>query len=143
VDPSRVGVTLPDARAPVAYLDSSALIKLIVVEAESGALRRELVQWPRRTSSLIAHIEVTRAATRLGASAPALAARSLSDLDLLSIDPIAPDARRIGGMLLRSLDVIHLATAASIAPELGALITYDRRMIAEGHALGLAVLTPA
>jgi predicted nucleic acid-binding protein len=86
---------------------------------------------------------VTRAATRLGTSALALAARVLSDLDLLSIDPIAPDARRIGGMLLRSLDALHLATAASIAPELGALITYDRRMIAEGHALGLAVLTPA
>ena len=46
-------------------------------------------------------------------------------------------------MLLRSLDAIHLATAASIAPELGALITRDRRMLAEGQALGLPVLTPA
>lgn len=143
MDPSLVGVTLPDAPASVAYLDSSALIKLIVVEAESGALRRELAHWPRRTSSLIAHIEVTRAATRLGASAPALAARALSDLDLLAIDPIAHAASRIGGALLRSLDAIHLATAASIAAELGALITYDRRTIAEGQALGLPVLTPA
>jgi hypothetical protein len=28
--------------APVAYLDSSALVKLIAVEAETAALRREL-----------------------------------------------------------------------------------------------------
>jgi predicted RNase H-like HicB family nuclease len=47
VDPSRRGVTPPDAPPPVAYLDSSALIKLVVVEAESGALRRELVGWPQ------------------------------------------------------------------------------------------------
>jgi predicted nucleic acid-binding protein len=142
VDPSRRGVTPPDAPPPVAYLDSSALIKLVVVEAESGALRRELVHWPQRTSSLLARVEVTRAADRLGASAPALAVRVLADLDLLAVDLIIPAAERIGDVQLRSLDAIHLATAASIAVELGALITYDHRMIAEGRALGLPVVTP-
>ncbi len=135
-------MTPPNAPPPVAYLDSSALIKLIVVEAESGALRRELANWPQRTSSLLARVEVTRAADRLGASAPALAVRVLADLDLLAVDPIVPAASRIGGVLLRSLDAIHLATAASIAAELGALITYDHRIIAEAIALGLPVLTP-
>lgn len=140
-DPSHRGVTAPEP-PPVAYLDSSALIKLVAVEPESAALRRELAHWPQRTSSLLARVEVTRAAVRLSASAPALAVRVLADLDLLAVDPIIPAATQLGGVLLRSLDAIHLATAASIANELGALITYDHRMITEGLALGLPVLTP-
>jgi hypothetical protein len=47
------------------------------------------------------------------------------------------------GEPLRSLDAIHLGTAASISRQLGALITYDQRMIAEAQTLGLPVLSPA
>jgi predicted nucleic acid-binding protein len=45
--------------------------------------------------------------------------------------------------MLRSLDAIHLAAAASIAHELSAVITYDHRMTTEGTALGLPMLAPA
>lgn len=67
----------------------------------------------------------------------------LADVDLPAIDPIVSTASRVGGIMPRSLDAIHLATAASILAELGALITYDHRMIAEARSLGLPVLTPA
>ena len=136
--PATAAWTPPETPATVAYLDSSALIKLVAVEPESAALRRQLAHWPQRTSSLLARVEVTRAADRLGASAPALAVRVLAGLDLLAVDPIIPAANQLAGVLLRSLDAIHLATAASIASELGALITYDHRMITEGLTLGLA-----
>lgn len=129
--------------SPVAYLDSSALVKLIAIEAETAALRQELRRWPDRASSLLASIEVTRTARRLGGHAPALAARVLAGLRLLAIDPIAPAAAQIGGTALRSLDAIHLATALSISGELGALITYDNRMISDAQAIGLPVLSPA
>jgi hypothetical protein len=43
-------------------------------------------------------------------------------LRLLAVEPIVPVAERIGGTTLRSLDAIHLATAASISRRLGALI---------------------
>ena len=76
---------------------------------------------------------------RLGAHAPA----SRPALRLLAIDPIVPAAAQIGGMTLRSLDAIHLTTAASISRQLGALITYDQRMISEGQTIGLPVLSPA
>ena len=92
---------------------------------------------------MLASVEVGRVARRLGASAPQLAANLLSRLNLLAIEPIIADAALIGGPLLRSLDAIHLATAASIAGELGALITYDRRMIHEATAIGLNVISPA
>lgn len=128
---------------PIAYLDSSALVKLIAIEAETQALRQELRNWPDRASSLLATVEVTRTARRLGGHAPAVASRVLAGLRLLAIDPIVPTAAQIGGMTLRSLDAIHLATAASISRQLGALITYDHRMISEGQTIGLPILSPA
>ncbi len=123
-------------------MDSSALVKLIAIEAETVALRQELRRWPERASSLLANIEVTRTARRLGGHAPAVAARILAGLRLLAIEPIVPAAAQIGGTTLRSLDAIHLATAASISGQLAALITYDQRMISEGQAIGLPVLSP-
>jgi uncharacterized protein len=128
--------------APVAYLDSSALVKLIAIEAETAALRQELRRWPDRASSLLATIEVTRTARRLGGHAPAIAVGVLAGLRLLAIEPIVPAAAQIGATRLRSLDAIHLATAASISRQLGALITYDQRMISEAQTLGLPVLSP-
>jgi predicted nucleic acid-binding protein len=44
----------------VAYLDSSALVKLTAAEPETAALRRELSRWPQRTSSRLAVVEITR-----------------------------------------------------------------------------------
>ncbi len=129
--------------APLAYLDSSALVKLLAVETETAALRQELRRWPDRASSLLATVEVTRAARRLGGHAPAAAAGVLAGLRLLAIEPIVPAAAQIGDTTLRSLDAIHLATAASISRQLGALITYDRRMITQARVLGLPVLSPA
>ena len=129
---------------PVAYLDSSALVKLIAIEAETAALRHELRRWPDRASSLLATVEVTRTARRLGGRAPTVAFGVLAGLRLLAIEPIVPAAAaQIGGTTLRSLDAIHLATAASISRQLGALITYDQRMITEAQALGLRVRSPA
>jgi len=129
--------------SPVAYLDSSALVNLIAIEAETAALRQELRRWPDRASSLLATVEVTRTARRLGGRAPAIAVGVLAGLRLLAIEPIVPAAAQIGGTTLRSLDAIHLATAASISRQLGALITYDQRMISEAQTLGLPVLSPA
>ncbi len=99
--------------SPVVYLDSSARVKLIVVEAETAALRRELLRWPHRVSSALAAVELIRTALRIGPHASPLAARVLAGLDLLSMDAVVPAAMRIGSNLLRSLDAIHLATAAS------------------------------
>ena len=127
----------------LAYLDSSALVKLIAIEAETAALRQELRRWPDRASSLLATVEVNRTARRLGGHAPAVAVGLLAGLRLLAIEPMVPAAAQIGGTTLRSLDAIHLATAASISRQLGALITYDQRMLIEAQALGLPVLSPA
>jgi len=51
-------------------------------------------------------------------------------------------ATRIEGPLVRSLDAIHLATAAALGYELGALITYDQQMLTEAQLIRLPVLSP-
>ena len=46
------------------YLDSSALVKLVVPEKESGVLLESLSVWPVRVTSYLARVEVMRAARR-------------------------------------------------------------------------------
>lgn len=40
------GAELSEQRTGILYVDTSALLKLLVREAESTAIERELVQWP-------------------------------------------------------------------------------------------------
>ncbi len=46
------------------YLDSSALVKLVLPEAESQALVELLARWEEKVSSALAFVEVIRASRR-------------------------------------------------------------------------------
>lgn len=129
----------------VAYLDTSAFIKLLVIEAESSELRRALRRWPDRASSTLLRTEAVRALRRSGNDALVGPARHLfRTIRLVRIDePLLDRAGDLGPSDLRSLDVIHLATAMSIGPDLGALVTYDERLAAAASSAGLPVETPA
>ena len=126
------------------YLDSSALVKLVVHERESSALRRFLRTQPERASCALARTEVLRAVRHLGPAAVNRARRILRRVDLIRLDDSLLDA---AGMLdpriLRSLDAVHLAAAQLIAPELDAIVTYDRRVADGALLLGFHVEIPA
>ena len=125
------------------YLDSSALVKLVVAERESVALRRYLRAEPRRASCALARIEVIRAVRPHGAAAMARARRLLRRLDLVQLDDeLLDSAAALGGGVLRSLDAIHLAAAQTLADELVAVVTYDERMTTAAGGLGLMVEAP-
>jgi len=125
------------------YLDSSALVKLVVLEPESRALRAYLRGEPQRVSCGLARTEVLRAVRPVGPAAIAAARRLLQRIDLIRLDDALFDA---AGMLepvgLRSLDAVHLAAAHLVAPVLRAIVTYDRRMAEGAGALGFAVVAP-
>jgi predicted nucleic acid-binding protein len=125
------------------YLDSSALVKLVVREPETDALRAYLRSAdPVRVSSALARTEVVRAVAPYGAVEAAR--RLLGSLhDVVVTRALLDEAGDLAAELaLRSLDAVHLATARSIADHLDVVITYDRRMLAGAQALGLRALAP-
>lgn len=126
------------------YLDSSAIVKLVVVERESGALRAYLRREPERLSCSLARTEVLRAVRPLGPAAVEAARRLLRSINLVRLDEALLDAAGLlEPLTLRSLDAIHLAAAQLVAPSLNAVVTYDRRMAAAAAALGFPVAAPA
>jgi len=127
----------------VVYLDSSALVKLVVAERESAALRGYLRAEPRRASCAVARVEVLRAVRPHGAAAMTRARRLLRRVDLVQLDDeLLDSAAALDGGVLRSLDAIHLAAAQALADELTAVVTYDERMMTAAGVLGLVVEAP-
>jgi predicted nucleic acid-binding protein len=127
------------------YLDTSAALKLVVAEPETGRLELWMAEHAGipRVSSRLLRIEMLRAVTRTAPHRMSRVNVVLSAIALLSMDDVAPAAEVIGDKTLRSLDAIHLATAHEIRTELSAFVCYDKRLRDSAHALGLPVEAPA
>jgi hypothetical protein len=126
------------------YLDSSAIVKLAVRESESAALRRYLRRKRPLVTSALARTEVARALLPLGGAAVARGEDVLLRLEVVRVNDRV--LRAAGALLpadLRSLDAIHLATAAALEADLARMCTYDARMADAAAAMGMAVVAPA
>lgn len=120
------------------YLDSSALVKLVVAEPESPALRRFLKAHRQRMSCALARVEVPRAVRGHGAGAITRARRVLARTNLLQLDDALLDAAAaLDPGVLRSLDAIHVAAAQTLGETLTALVTYDKRMATAAELVDL------
>jgi predicted nucleic acid-binding protein len=127
----------------VVYLDSSALVKLVIAEAESSPLRRYLAGEPERASCGLARVEVLRAVRGYGSAALARARRLLQRLNIAQIDDeLLEAAATLDPRVSRSVDAIHLAAAQLLGDELTAIVTYDRRMAAAARLVDLPVAAP-
>ena len=126
------------------YLDSSAFVKLVVEETESGALRVYLASHgAQRVSSALLRAESLRAVRHLGPDAKAAVREGLRRVDLIGIDDRILDAAgTLEPQVLRTLDAIHLATAIAVGDDLEAIVTYDERMLDAASLLGLRAATP-
>lgn len=131
--------------ATLVYLDSSALVKLVVREEGTDALRTWLASHPAVVSSALAVAEVRRAIGRLSGR------RSLSDRARLVLDGVAllavdiavlESAAGLKPPELRTLDAIHVASAQSLGSDLLAFVTYDERQAGAAKRAGLPVVTP-
>jgi predicted nucleic acid-binding protein len=127
------------------YLDSSALLKLVLPEPERPALERLLSRWPDRVSSVLLPVECRRIVLRAG-NPPGLGARLEEELRALTLirldEAVWKLAGTVGPRELRSLDAIHLATALSMGDYPEAFITYDNRLARAARALDLHVFQP-
>jgi predicted nucleic acid-binding protein len=127
------------------YLDSSAIVKLVIPEPETDALVAALERWPDRVSAALARVEVHRALRRTGRprAAHERADAVLDSLVLIRLDePILDRAGSFANPQMRSLDAIHLAAALTIGDDPDALITYDARLARLARQEGLTVLHP-
>ena len=128
----------------VAYIDSSALLKLVVREDETSALEADLAGREGLLVSRLADLECRRAARRSrNRRVLQTFAQVLEAIYILEITPAILDrAADLDPPLVRSLDAIHVATALSIEEAGLEVITYDDRMADAARANGLRVAHP-
>lgn len=138
------------------YLDSSAVVKTIRREPESGPLLtflRRHAAAPRFGSSLVA-TEVLRAVARHtdrealpatdAAQYRAAAIDRVNALHLVDVSRELLDAAaELTPVGLRTLDAVHLATALRFRESLTSFVTYDQRLAEAAAAAGLPVDAPA
>jgi predicted nucleic acid-binding protein len=131
----------------IIYVDTSALIKRVVVEQESADVRRMLRETNAAgdvvAASELAWLEVWRTLRRASVadleSAAAAALRGIAEIPLTT--DILARARRIGPARLRSLDAIHLTSAVAIGAT--TVVTYDGRMAGAAGDFGFQVIGAA
>ncbi|MEE4025081.1 type II toxin-antitoxin system VapC family toxin [Gordonia sp. PKS22-38] len=126
------------------YLDTSALVKLVVAEEETSALMSWLPDEGRDlVSSDLARTELLRAVRR---TADDRAREARVVLDSITLVPVTTRIFEAAGHLdptvLRTLDAIHLTAALELGDDLEGIVTYDDRMADAARSHGIAVVAP-
>ncbi|MCX6440545.1 MAG: type II toxin-antitoxin system VapC family toxin [Actinobacteria bacterium] len=124
------------------YIDSSAILKLILDESE----RKFLVKFLKSPSvtSRVSRVEVKRTVNRL---APEHLELAFSELEKLDYFPISTSILNVAesfdqSITLRTLDAIQVATALYLGESIEGLISYDAQMLKNAKKLGLKVISP-
>ena len=133
------------------YVDSSALLKRVLAEGESEALkaslRSQVEQGAALVTSSLAWVEVSQALRALVAGPSSADIDHLSDLALSGIlerrisSEVVALARRLQPAVLRSLDAIHLASAVLLDVDL--IVAYDQRLAEAARHHGMRVSSPS
>ncbi|HEU4674174.1 MAG TPA: type II toxin-antitoxin system VapC family toxin [Candidatus Limnocylindrales bacterium] len=128
---------------PAAYLDASALLKLIVDEPGSAELRGWLTPDVRIVMSRVGAIELVRAVRRLRRDLENETSAVLSAVDLVELDAeLAADAGVLVPVTLRTFDAIHIATAIRLRAAVPTFVAYDARLLAAARENGLRTASP-
>lgn len=134
---------------PIFYADASALVKGILEERESDALRDYFRQGDVVSCELVL-TEVPRALQRAASENESHSLHSLLRqagelIDATALQPLDDGLLAGAGALdepsLRSLDAIHLAAALTLYP-IDAFVTYDKRQAAVARLAGLRTTAP-
>lgn len=126
------------------YVDTSALVKLVVAEAETAALRSWIAEADRNLVSCdLARAELLRAVRR---AAPDRVVRARQVLDAITLVTVTTStfeaAGRLNPEILRTLDAIHVASALELGDDLQGVVTYDERLAGAAQANGVQVVSP-
>jgi predicted nucleic acid-binding protein len=131
----------------IVYLDTSAVMKLLVEEAESDALADYLERSRAAASdvlvaSLLLHTELHCAANRRGGEIRVDAVNDvLSTLALVDVEAGDLKTAPLLAGRLRSADAIHLATALRVDARM--MIVYDDELRSAASSAGIRVFAPS
>lgn len=127
------------------YLDTSALVKLAVAEAETAALREWLTAEPRTLAACdLVRTELLRTVRRVAPDRVVMARLVLDTLVLTELTAeVLEAAGRLDASGLRSLHSIHLAAALDLGDDLDTLVTYDEHLANAARSYGVPVTAPA
>ena len=126
------------------YLDTSAAVKMLMVEEGSTALCRWLTPRAEQIfSSDLLRTELLRTTRKTAPELMEQARAVLDSLTLVGISTVKCErAAILEPGLLRSLDALHLAAALELGDSLQGLITYDRSLANSARMLGVEVIAP-
>ena len=124
------------------YLDTSAILKLIILEKESLALRAFI--GTANITSTYSRLEVARTLKQYSPGVHKTAGLVLKTLSLVPIDTalISQAQLIIETSKLKAPDALHVASAIQSAPLIAGLITYDNQMAEAASRLGVRVESP-
>lgn len=125
-----------------AYVDASAIVKLIVEERDSAVLARFIGEFDEVVTSRIGLVETRRAAARRGGAGTMVDAVAQA-LGVIELDEaIAATAGHLDPPTLRTLDSIHIASALALY-HVDVFVTYDDRLASAARSVGLSVTSPS
>ncbi len=124
------------------FLDSSAILKLIVEEAESKTLRKFIPE--RKIASRLSRIEVLRNVKRIEPKKLNRAGETLGGLNFVEINEhVLRNAEEIALVLeIKSLDAIQAGCALFVKDLIEGVISYDKNLNAALTSLGIKTISP-
>jgi predicted nucleic acid-binding protein len=124
------------------YADSSAILKLLIVEKESVALT-DFIDFTMK-SSVLTRVEVIRVLHKIAPEKIDRAQIILAGIDLTPLNPaiLSMAENFASSITLKSLDALHIATAIFLDKSVEGVITYDKAMIKNAKELRIKVASP-
>ena len=124
------------------FLDSSAILKLIVEEPESKTLRRFIPEY--KMASRLSRLEVLRNVHRIDPKKVSTARDKLDGIFYVEINtPVLKNAEEIVlSMEIKSLDAIQAGSALFLKDSIAGVISYDKNLNRALKLLGIKVYAP-
>jgi predicted nucleic acid-binding protein len=124
------------------FLDSSAILKLIVEEPESKTLRKFIPE--HKLASRLSRLEVLRNVHRIDPKKVSRAREKLDGIFYVEINvPVLKNAEEIAlAMGIKSLDAIQAGSALFLKDSIAGVISYDKILNRALKSLGIEVYAP-
>ncbi len=123
------------------YVDTSALAKLVLSEAQSASMREIAVD--SMVTSALTTTELRRTVRRYAPHLAVAAESVLAGVMTLAVDAeVLRAASTVDPLTLRSLDAIHLASAMSVRDALDVFVAYDERLLDAARLAGIPTASP-